>query len=141
MNEIVVVDTNIIISALISGNERIIRILANPEIDFISSNFSLVELFKHSPRVQAKSKLTPDDLFESFRIIINMVRFVDEDVVSLGSWVEASRLCKDVDPADMPFVALSLHFDCKLWSKDNTLKNHLTQKGFSSFFEPKEILN
>lgn len=75
MSELVVVDTNIIISALISGNENIIKTLSRPGVTFVSSNFAFIELFKHSPRIQDKSKLPSDELLNLLRIILDRVRW------------------------------------------------------------------
>ncbi len=35
--------------------------------------------------------------------------------------MEARRLCKDVDPKDAPFDALTLHLDGRLWTGDAEL--------------------
>ncbi len=139
MSEVVVVDTNIIIAALISGKEELLFTLGRPDISFISSNFTFVELFKHSPRIQEKSKLDADDLFYLLRMIINKIELVDESVVSLGCWIEASRLCRDVDKADTAFVALSLQFNGKLWTKDKLINSHLIRNGFTQFFDPSDF--
>jgi hypothetical protein len=35
------------------------------------------------------------------------MEFVNEANISLGLWMEAYRLCKDVDERDTPYVALT----------------------------------
>lgn len=64
------------------------------------------------------------------------MNFVEEGSVPVGTWMEARRLCRDVDPKDMPFVALTLHLDGRLWTADDELKSGLRLKGFDRFFEP-----
>jgi predicted nucleic acid-binding protein len=49
MNEIIVTDANIIISALISDSRQIRRTLARKDLRFVSPKFIVVELFKHAP--------------------------------------------------------------------------------------------
>jgi predicted nucleic acid-binding protein len=36
----------------------------------------------------------------------------------------------------MPFVALTLEIDGRLWSGDEMLKDNLRNKGFNKFFTP-----
>ena len=96
--------------------------------------YAFIELFKHSPRIHEKSKLQQDELLDLLRILLDLIDLVDEAVVSLGSWVEASRLCSDVDPDDTPLVALALQMPGKLWTNDEPLRTHLIRMGFSNFF-------
>lgn len=135
MGDLVIVDTNIVISALISGNEDVLQKLSSPEFNFYSTHVLVVELFDHSPRIQEKSSLTSERLRDLLRIVLNRVTLVDDAVISIGSWVEAMRLCSDVDMDDLPFVALALEFRAPLWTRDARLKTHLIKKGFSNFFE------
>ena len=60
---------------------------------------------------------------------------MDETAIPIGTWVEAWRLC-EVDRDDTPYVALALHLDTELWTKDDVLKTGLRAKGFDCFFEP-----
>ena len=85
MIEKVVIDTNIIVLLLISNNQKIIRALFNSAVIFASPRFVIVELFKHSPKIQKAGKLTADEVLEVLTIIVNKVRFYDEDLVSIGS--------------------------------------------------------
>jgi predicted nucleic acid-binding protein len=55
MSSIVVVDTNIFISALTSRNDDILRIVSRPGTSFVSTNYIVVELFEHSPRKKVAS--------------------------------------------------------------------------------------
>ena len=55
-------------------------------------------------------------------------------MISLGTWVEAARLCREIDPADIAFVALALQLNGKLWTRDAQLRDHLARNGFTDFF-------
>jgi predicted nucleic acid-binding protein len=50
--------------------------------------------------------------------------------------MEARRLCRDIDPKDAPFIAMTLHLDGRLWTEDDELKVGLRARGFERFFEP-----
>jgi len=91
MSEIVVVDTNIFISALTSRNEDILRILSRPESSFVSTNYVVVELFEHSPRIQLKSRLSKEKMLEVLTILIGQIRLLDDGLISIGSWIEARQ--------------------------------------------------
>lgn len=134
MNEIIVVDTNIIISALISDSRQIRRILARKDLQFVSPKFIIVELFKHAPKIQKATKLSKDEVLELLSSIINQIKFYDDDLISVGSWVEAFRLCRETDEKDTPYVALSLELKAKVWTNDSELKIGLRKKGFDDFY-------
>ena len=57
--------------------------------------------------------------------------------LSIGNYLEAYRLCKDIDEKDVPFVALTIELDCSLWTYDQPIKEGLKNKGFHNFFEIK----
>jgi predicted nucleic acid-binding protein len=56
-----VIDTNIIISSLISNSARR-HILMNSNIEFISPEYTFVEILKHTDLIKKKAKLAPNDL-------------------------------------------------------------------------------
>ena len=136
MNEIVVTDANIVVSALISDNRRIRRILARKDLQFVSPKFIIVELFKHAPRIQKATKLSKDEILELFSSIVNRIKFYEEDLISVGSWTEAFRLCRDVDEKDTPYIALTLELNARIWTNDEELKIGLRKKGFADFYNP-----
>lgn len=136
MNEIIITDANIIISALISGNRQIRRNLAERDLQFISPKFVVVELFKHAPKIQKATKLSKDKVLELISTIVNQIKFYEEDLISIGSWAEAFRLCRNVDEKDTPYIALALELDAEIWTNDEKLKSGLKKKGFNRFYKP-----
>lgn len=136
MSEIIVVDTNVIISALISDSRQVRRVLARRDLQFVSPKFIIVELFKHAPKIQKVSKLSKHDVLELLSSIINQINFYDEDLISIGNWTEAFRLCRETDEKDTPYVALSLELEAKIWTNDVELKIGLKRKGFDEFYQP-----
>lgn len=134
MNEIIVVDTNIIISSLISDSREIRRTLARKDLQFAAPKFIIVELFKHALKIQNATKLSRDEVLELLSSIINQIKFYDEDLISVGSWIEAFRLCRETDEKDAPYIALSLELKAKVWTNDKKLKIGLRKKGFDNFY-------
>jgi predicted nucleic acid-binding protein len=135
--ECVVVDANIAFKALVSqrGDLRD-RLDPNANAKFCTPAYLFVELFKHKARLARATGLGEDDLLQALHALVSRLEFVNEANISLGLWMEAHRLCKDVDEKDTPYVALTLHLDGQLWTEDSELKHALRAKGFDRFFEP-----
>ena len=130
----VVVDTNILFAALRSVNRQTRRILYRDDIEFFAPKFIIVEIFEHKERIIAKANVPAEEVYEFLDDVIQRITFVSNEFISLAHYVEAHRLCKDVDENDTPFVALALELNATLWSKDDTLKKHLISMGFDRFF-------
>jgi predicted nucleic acid-binding protein len=136
MSDTVVVDANIIVSALVSSNRNILsKFTSDKNISLAAPKFVIVELFKHFERIKKSSKLPENELLKILSIIVGKVKFYDEASIALGSWVEAARLCRGTDEKDIAYLALSIELNAELWTNDKKLKIGLTKKGFNKFFE------
>ena len=132
-----VVDTSVFFSLLLRRDTSRRRIfLTDTALVFYSPRFLFVELFKHKERIVRASELAEEDLLECLHELLARVQFVEEGSVPLNIWMEARRLCRDIDPKDTPFVALTLHLDGRLWTSDEELKAGLRAKGIDRFYEP-----
>ena len=98
----------------------------------------MVEIFKHKERILKKSKASEDEVYEILYKTLHKITFINEETISLGNFIEAHKLCGDIDEKDTPFVALTLELEGELWTKDDVLKRGLIKKGFSSFFVENE---
>lgn len=133
----IVIDTNIFFSLLLREDAALRKgFLTDNAPRFHCPRFVFVELFKHKERIAQATELSEEDLLECLHELLARVHFVEEGAIPIGTWMEARRLCRDVDPKDAPFVALSLHLDGRLWTSDDELKAGLRAKGFDRFFEP-----
>lgn len=133
----VVIDTNVVFSSLVSRHSRLRRLLfTSAETEFHCPRFLFLELFKHKERILKATKLPEGELLEYLNVMLGKVNFVEEGAVSIGTWMEARRLCLGTDESDAPFVALALHLECRLWTGDKLLKAGLRAKGFDFFYEP-----
>ena len=138
MSRCVVVDANRIFSELIAANDRLRRTFATePDTEFVCPKYVVVELFKHKERIAAATGLDETTLLALLHTLIEHIRFFDEDAISIGSWVEAWRLCRDVDENDVAYVALPLELNGDLWTSDWELEAGLLRKGFTRFFAPR----
>jgi predicted nucleic acid-binding protein len=135
--ECVIVDANIAFKCLNSDRGDLRRRLGsatNPQ--FFSPRFLFVELFKHKERLARAAKLLESELLEALYLLVSRVEFVNEANIPIGTWLEAYRLCKDIDENDTAYVALTLHLNGRFWTEDTELKSGLRTKGFNQFFVP-----
>ena len=132
----VVVDANIAFRT-IAGRGGDLRLALRPpcQHEFCAPRWLFAELFKHKERLLHHTRWDNNRLTRAVQLLLTQLQFVDETVIPIGTWVEAYRLCK-VDRDDTPYVALALHLDAALWTKDDVLKTGLRAKGFDRFFEP-----
>ena len=94
----------------------------------------MVEIFKLKERILKRSKATEDEVYEILYKTLHKITFIKEETISLGNFLEAYQLCRNIDEKDTPFVALTLELEGELWTNDEVLKNGLIKKGFRSFF-------
>mgnify|MGYP001293354327 CR=1 FL=1 len=131
----VVIDTNLIFSALISKSSKIREILFESNLTFYAPDYLITEIYNHKDKLIKNSKLSENEFFMYFNAIFEQIRFVPTDFISIGSRQIAYDLCKDVDIKDTPFIALSVELKIPLWTGDKKLKDGLKLKGFNSFFD------
>ncbi len=133
----VVVDANIVFKSLVAGRGDLRdRLGPAAPVIFFAPRFLFVELFRHKERVAAAAHVPEEGLLEALHTLVSRMEFVNESNIALGTWMEAWRLCRDIDEKDTPYVALTLHLDGRLWTDDTELKNGLKAKGFLQFVEP-----
>lgn len=135
MNKRIVVDTNIVFKALRLKNSFIREVLNQEKFHFYAPKFLLVEIFKHKEKILKNNTQQEEEFYEYLNLLLQKITFVNEDIISIGNYMEAYRLCKEIDEKDTPFVALALELECDLWTFDQPIKLGLKSKGFDSFFE------
>lgn len=124
-----VVDTNIIFSALLKKESKEIELLLREECEFFIPKTLFIELFKHKEKIMQVSKLEEDEILELLYSILEKLEVVDDRNIALKYRKEAYNLTEDIDPTDAIFVALALFLNAKLWSGDKRLKEGLENKG------------
>ena len=128
----VVIDTNIIFSALISSGSIIPEIIIAPygNFKFYTSEYLFDELEEHKIKLQKASKLTENEIDRAKIKLFKYISIISLDIIQQEIWQVAEALTFDIDPDDISFVALSIFLDAYLWTGDKTLYNGLQNKGF-----------
>ena len=129
----VVVDTNILFSAVLTNEGSIAKQLFSDEYDFFVPHFTVIELFKYKDKMVKLSKKTEVEILEILYHLLSQVKFINEKSLSLESRQIAYDLCKNIDPKDAVFVALAIELDALIWTGDKKLKNGLIGIGFDQF--------
>lgn len=133
----IVVDTNIIFSALINGEESAFaELLLRSGNDFFACETTLVEIFKHKEKILKFSKISEDELARFYHSLLKRINLHKELLIASEHRKTAYNLCRDIDETDTPHVALALDLGALLWTGDKRLKEGLQEKGFKNFFIP-----
>ena len=130
----VVVDTNLIFSALIPKASKIRDILFESNMTFYAPNFLITEIYTHKDKLIKNSKLTGSEFYLYFNGIIERVKFIPTDFIGIDSRQKAYDLCKDIDIKDTPFIALAIDLGLPIWTGDKKLKDGLRLKGYQNFY-------
>lgn len=133
----VVVDTNVIFSALVSGEDfTFAEMLLRSQNEFFACETTLVEIFKHKEKILKFSRISEDDLARFYHALLSRINLHKETLIAPEHRKTAYELCREIDETDTPHVALALELDASLWTGDKRLKEGLAQKGFKNFFVP-----
>jgi predicted nucleic acid-binding protein len=137
----VVVDTNIVFSAILNSHNWIGQILlySGNTTKFYSPKYLQVEIQNHIEKIRKISNLNDSEINELVQILYTKINFISDELIPKEMLKKADFLTKDVDFDDVMFVALSLHLECKLWTGDKSLIKGLNQKGFRNFISTQEL--
>ena len=89
----IVVDTNIIFSALLKKSKIRDILLEGENFSFYSCNFVFVELFKHKEKL-LKLTNNKEGILTSLEVILKRITLIKEETISLFSRKRAYKLVK-----------------------------------------------
>lgn len=135
----VVVDSNIIFSALISGKEVYLDIFKQNDVYIPDIVFS--ELNKYEVRLIQKTKLRQTEFKNFIRMLFEEVIVIPKFAISGENWQKAYKICNDIDEKDTPFVALSLELQIPLWTNDKKLLSGVREKGFDNIVTSEQLFD
>jgi predicted nucleic acid-binding protein len=126
-----VVDTNILFSAILSPKGKIHDLLLNSEkeFSFFAPVFLIEELDQHHSKILKISGYTEEDVKFLKRTLFHHIEFIDPEIVQQESWTKGFEMTSDVDEKDTPFVALAIDLEGSLWTGDKKLIKGLRSKG------------
>lgn len=137
----IVVDTNVIFSAILSPSGKIGQILiyGQRQFEFYAPNLVKVEVKRHRAKIIQLGELTDPDFEDTRDDIFDCLNFISEEQIPYQYWQEAIPLVRDTDMDDIAFVVLSEYLDAQLWTGDKKLLKGLTNMGFTKGVTTDEI--
>ncbi|MDY0076828.1 MAG: PIN domain-containing protein [Bacteroidales bacterium] len=137
----IIVDTNIVFSALLNINSRIGQILINGKtyFDFYSPEYVKSEIFQHKGKIKSIGKLSDDEFVEAYGLILKNITILNHSLIPLEIYRSSELLCQDIDIDDTIFSAVSDFVKGTLWTGDLKLLNGLKNKGYRNVIKTEEL--
>ncbi|WP_258101136.1 PIN domain-containing protein [Marinoscillum pacificum] len=90
----VVVDTNIVFSAILNSNGLIGELLFNSEdqFEFYSTEFILDELAKYKTKLQSLTKMSEEKINVSIHQVLKNIDLISSEAISKADWNRAYEL-------------------------------------------------
>lgn len=116
-----VLDTNILIAALIK--DSLTRdILFLPDFEFLVPEYALEEINRHRAKIARHSHLKPKEIDLLRSLLLESVTVVTAEKIE-PHMKTAEALIGNIDPGDVPFVALALAVENDgIWSNDRAFE-------------------
>ena len=133
-----VVDTNVILSALIR-NSTSRSIILNPNQGFFIPEFALDEVERNYDVLSDKSGLPLEEIHLLYDILKLKLEIVAAEDL-LDHYEKAENALAKVDEKDVPFLAAALSIDCDgIWSNDGHLKKQRLVKVWNTLELVREL--
>lgn len=126
----VVIDTNIVFSAILNTKSKISKIILQPKskLNLYSTEQLEYELAEHWSKLKRLSKYSEIELHKVVTIITSKIKFINVELIPRKLFLKAEELTMDIDIDDTEFVALTEHIRGKLWTGDKELVKGLKRK-------------
>lgn len=127
---IVISDSNIIFSAIISPKGIIASILTTEtKIQLIAPDFLYAEISNHSKDLCDYLKISKRDLNKRIEEVTQRITLIDSTKIPKKYINEALEIVSDIDYDDFLFVAINCYKKYKIWTGDKALIEGLKKKG------------
>jgi len=137
----IVIDSNIVFSALLNINSRIGQILINGSkyYEFYSPEYIRQEIIEHQEKIKRIGKLTDNEFIETYELIIRNLSILNHTIIPKKFYKTAMELCDSVDVDDAAFVAITNYLKGKLWTGDKKLIKGLKEQNYHRIISTEEL--
>ena len=137
----IVVDTNIVFSAILNTNSKISKIILQPKskLNLYSTDQLEYELAEHWNKLKKISKYSEIELHKTSTLITSKIKFISAELIPRNLFINAEKITKDIDIDDTEFVALTEHIRGKLWTGDKELIKGLKRKKCDKIISTEEL--
>lgn len=128
----IIVDSNIIFSAILKTESKIGQLLTNSKnyFEFYTINYSRTEIENHKHKIVKLTGYSDLEYQTVTELISSKIRYINEAILPKEICIKATEIVSDFDIDDAYFVAISLFLNAKLWTGDKVLINNLFAKGY-----------
>lgn len=107
----VVIDTNIVFSAILNTNSKLSKIILHPKssVNLYSTEQLEYELAEHWSKLKRLSKYSEIELHKAVALISTKIKFINVAFIPRTLFLKAEELTNDIDIDDTEFVALTEH--------------------------------
>lgn len=136
-----VIDTNIVFSAILNTQSKIAQILISGSsfFEFYSVALLKEEIGNHQSKILKISGYSEKQYLMVYEKIISKINFIDDVFLSDNEIEKAFNLTKDVDENDTLFIALANELRAKVWTGDKKLLLGLRTKGYHQLLTTDEV--
>ncbi len=129
---IIIADSNIFISALITPKGIVASVLAEKsQIQFFAPSYVIDEVKAHVEKIALLAEKNKKVIWSDFKNLLKGIEIVNVSDIPDQHILQAENIVKDIDIKDAIFVALHLYKKHKIWTGDNTLVHALKEKGYN----------
>ncbi|WP_026776597.1 PIN domain-containing protein [Polaribacter sp. Hel_I_88] len=127
---IVITDSNILFSALISPNGTVAKVLkSKSNIQMFAPDFLFEEIENHLDKIVKYSKRSKKDIKAEILFFKEKLQIIHRKDIPKEDVQKAITIVNDIDIDDFLFVSLHFHTKHKLWTSDKELIKGLLKKG------------
>lgn len=136
----IIVDTNVVFSAILNTNSQISKILQQKSIlNFFTTKQLLIEIERHRGKLLKLSTYSDAELSRVIAFITSKINFINVQLIPSETYNKVKDLTTNIDVDDTEFVGLTEYLNAKLWTGDKVLINGLKQKGWDQFISTNEL--
>jgi predicted nucleic acid-binding protein len=117
MRKLIVLDTNILIRAVLGVRVPNLLKKYSPNCSFVSSATCYDELNHHLPKILQKRNLSLEPFLNAIAKLTKVVAPLSEEIYSEYNF-DAQRRIEERDIKDWTIVALALSLNCPIWTED-----------------------
>ncbi len=123
-----VLDTNVILSALINENSIIRDILLSDKIQLYLPEYAFEEIIDHRDTIQEKTGLADIQIVFTLTYLLKKVKIVKKEFFK-EDLKNAWEIMKEIDADDKEFLALAMTLDCDgIFSQDKAFEQTKTKR-------------
>lgn len=139
----IIVDTNIVFSAILSSSGKIGQILiyGGKKFEFYAPNLVKTEVKRHRDKMIQMGGLTEEDFEDTRDDIYSCITFISEEQIPYNYWHNAIPFVRETDMDDIAFVVLAEYLEAQLWTGDRKLLKGLTKMGFTIGVTTDDVYN